>query len=105
MFLQIGTFRTTVSQLSTPAGFPACETQMAAPQPAPITTQFHIKRRSQEIAVDASWREVTKVACCLKDGALWHDPEPTLISRSLHNKSTFSKRLEAVQFYQPIAVK
>lgn len=88
MSLHISTFGTTVSHLSTPAGFPAWETQTAAPRSAPITTQFHIKCESQDIAVEACWREVTKVACCFKDGALWPDPKTTLTICTVHNEST-----------------
>lgn len=92
----MATFRIFMSHLSTPAGFPAWETQAAAPQSAPITTQFHIKHKSQDIAVDAIWREVTKAACCFKDGALWHDSKPTLIisyQHIEHSDCTFSKNL------------
>lgn len=76
-----------LSHLSTPAGFPAWETQTAAPQSALITTLIHNKRESQDIAAEPSWREVTTVTCCFKDGALWHDPKMTLIC-TVHREST-----------------
>ena len=47
------TFKTTVSHLRAPAGFTAWETQKAAPQSALITTWLHIKRKSQDIAIES----------------------------------------------------
>lgn len=60
-----------MGRLRAPAGSSAWERQTAAPQSTLITTQLHIKRESEDIVAAVSWREVTKVACRFKDGALW----------------------------------
>lgn len=57
----------------------AWDSRVAAPHLASITTQFHVKHQSQDIVVDAMKREVTKMACCFKDGAQWHDPSMCFI--------------------------
>lgn len=96
-----GAFRTTVSHLSTPAGFPAWETQTAAPRSALMTTQLHIKHESQII----SWCQLEGGD---KSGMLFE--RWCSVARSKADPFLFTQRImkaqqTPVQFYQAITLK
>lgn len=101
VLLHTGAFRTTVSHLSTPAGFPAWETQTAAPRSALMTTQLHIKHESQII----SWCQLEGGD---KSGMLFE--RWCSVARSKADPFLFTQRImkaqqTPVQFYQAITLK